>query len=193
VIVRPNTLIGEHITLQPLSQDDEAALIHVVKDGDLWDSKHTLVPSPEHVRPYIQRALRAMEEDKEYTFAIWHHEAQKIVGSTKLRNIDPKNSCLEVAASFIAKSFQGTYVNSEAKLLLLEQAFEVWDLKRVKFVTDSGNTASQKALERLGAIKETILHEQEHMPDWNERDSIVYSILSSHWDACKKRLLVKSP
>jgi len=95
---------------------------------------------------------------------------------------------LEVGGTWYAPQFQRTPVNTECKYLLLKFAFEVLECIRVQFKTDLRNIRSQKAIERLGAVKEGILRNHMITPEGVVRDSVYYSILDSEWNNVKKIL-----
>jgi RimJ/RimL family protein N-acetyltransferase len=84
--------------------------------------------------------------------------------------------------------FQRTVVNTECKYLLLKHAFETLDCIRVQLKTDLRNERSQKAIERIGAIKEGVLRNHMILPDGRIRHSVFYSILDTEWEDVKKKL-----
>jgi len=71
---------------------------------------------------------------------------------------------------------------------MLKHAFEVMGIIRVQIKTDSRNLASQRAIERLGAVKEGVLRKHMILPDGYIRDSVIYSILDDEWPAVKEHL-----
>ena len=85
-------------------------------------------------------------------------------------------------------AFQRTAVNTECKYLLLRHAFEVWDCVRVQLKTDLRNTRSQRAIERLGAVREGVLRNHLILPDGTLRHSVYYSLLPEEWPAVRTRL-----
>ena len=97
---------------------------------------------------------------------------------------------MEIGATFLAASAQRTPVNTEAKLLMLTHAFEVWGVQRVSLKTDARNERSRAAIERLGARYDGTL--RRHMPAYGPgggpRDSAFFSILSEEWPAVKSHL-----
>jgi len=97
---------------------------------------------------------------------------------------------VEIGGTWLAASAQRTVVNTEAKLLMLMQAFDVWQGQRVAFKTDARNERSRAAIERLGARYDGTL--RRHMPAYGPgggpRDSAFFSILSEEWPAVKSRL-----
>jgi RimJ/RimL family protein N-acetyltransferase len=81
-----------------------------------------------------------------------------------------------------------TAVNTECKYLLLRHCFETLGMIRVQLKTDARNLRSQRAIERLGAVREGVLRHHRVLPDGYLRDSVYYSILSGEWPAVRARL-----
>ena len=79
-------------------------------------------------------------------------------------------------------------MNAEVKLLLLGHAFEDCGFERVKLQTDSINERSQKAIARLGAVREGVLRHHQPRADGSWRDTVVFSILSTEWPAVRTGL-----
>ena len=84
--------------------------------------------------------------------------------------------------------FQRTAVNTECKYLLLKHAFETLGAIRVQLKTDSRNERSQRAIERIGGVREGVLRNHMILPDGYFRHSVFYSILDSEWPNVKKKL-----
>jgi RimJ/RimL family protein N-acetyltransferase len=110
------------------------------------------------------------------------------VGSTRFGNIDPVNRRVEIGWTWISPTFQRSYVNSEAKYLMLRHAFDVWDCVRVELKTDVLNEQSRAAMIRLGAVEEGVLRRHILTYTGRFRDSIYYSILDHEWPAVRARL-----
>lgn len=113
----------------------------------------------------------------------------RVIGSTRFGNIDCENRRAEIGWTWITPEFQRTYVNSEAKYLMLSHAFDVWDCVRVELKTDALNEKSRAAMLRIGAKEEGTL--RQHMLTQGERfrDSVYYSVLDSEWPEVRARLL----
>ena len=99
-----------------------------------------------------------------------------MVGSTRFMKANLPNKRVEIGFTFIAKSYQKTKINTEAKLLMLTHAFEVMHVNLVELLTDYLNTTSRNAILRLGAKQEGILRSHMVMPDGHIRDSVLFSI-----------------
>jgi len=123
------------------------------------------------------------------TFAIVDKSREKPVGSTSFMDIRAENRGLEIGSTWLAPVDQGTAINPEAKLLLLTHAFEELSAIRVQFRTDSRNVQSQRAIEKLGAVRDGVFRHDTIMLDGYLRDSVFYSILAGEWPAVKSKLV----
>ncbi len=95
---------------------------------------------------------------------------------------------LEIGSTWYGKTFRRTHVNTATKLVLLTHAFDELGAVRVQFKTDARNTRSQRAIERLGAVKEGVLRCHMIYPNGFVRDSVMYSITSDEWSDVHARL-----
>jgi RimJ/RimL family protein N-acetyltransferase len=103
-------------------------------------------------------------------------------------DIQNANRGVEIGTTWIGRAYHGTRVNPEAKYLLLRHAFEEQGAIRVQLKTDSRNQQSQRAIEKLGAVKEGVLRNHMIMPDGYFRHTVMYSITDAEWPAAKARL-----
>jgi N-acetyltransferase len=110
------------------------------------------------------------------------------VVSTPSMNIDRLNRRLEIGSTWIARNWQRTAVNTEAKYLMLRHAFEQLGCIRVELKTDSLNQRSRQAILRLGAREEGILRNHMITSTGRIRHTVYYSIIDSEWPAVKARL-----
>ena len=95
---------------------------------------------------------------------------------------------MEIGGTWYGAAYRGTLVNTECKYLLLRHAFEVWGCLRVQFKTDLLNERSQRAIERLGAMREGVLRQHLILTDGRVRSSVFYSLLDTEWPAVRARL-----
>jgi RimJ/RimL family protein N-acetyltransferase len=110
------------------------------------------------------------------------------VGSTRFANYDGANKRVEIGWTWVARPWQRTAVNTEAKYLMLRHAFENLGLNRVELKTDLLNTTSQRAMERLGATWEGVLRSHMIVHDGRVRDTVYYSIIAAEWPRVKTAL-----
>ncbi|MCB8823403.1 GNAT family N-acetyltransferase [Microvirga rosea] len=186
--IEPVTLETDHLILRPMSLDDVPGFAQAAKDGALWEKKTTTVPQPDAFGPYVQKALELQSVGLALPFTTVVREGQQIVGSTRYMNIDAANHRVEIGTTWIARSWQRSFVNTHAKYLMLRHAFEVLGCNAVELRTHTKNDQSRAAIERLGAKLDGILRRHMIMPDGHIRDTVVYSIVSDEWPAVKARL-----
>ncbi|MEA3118344.1 MAG: N-acetyltransferase, partial [Paraburkholderia sp.] len=122
--IEPITLTGEHVVLEPLAREHEAALARAAADGELWNLWYTSVPEPGKTRAYIETALAMRENNGAMPFAVREAASGEIIGSTRFFNVEAAHRRLEIGHTWYAKRVQRTALNTEAKLLLLGHAFE---------------------------------------------------------------------
>ena len=130
------------------------------------------------------------KSDDRRTGPRWTVEAESgaIVGSTRFGNIAPDHKRVEIGWTWVTFAWQRTYVNSEAKLLMLTHAFERWGCNRVELKTNALNMRSRKAMLRLGLKEEGILRSHMINPDGTVRDTVYYSVIAGEWPEMKARL-----
>jgi N-acetyltransferase len=184
-------LTGPRIVLRPLSMQDREALVAASADGELSNLKFTVVPSPSTIDAYIRAALAGRDAGTVMPFVTVLKDSGLVAGSTRFWKIDPINRKLEIGHTWIAKSWQRSFVNTEAKLLMLTHAFEVLRCVRVQFTTDELNTASRLAILALGAKQEGIVRHERIMPDGRKRNSARFSIIDDEWPQVKKALAMR--
>lgn len=186
--IKPVTLSTDRLTLSPLALDHVPALAAAASDGALWEKKTTTVPRPEGFEAYVRTALANQAAGTQLPFATIVNDGQRLVGSTRYMNIDAANHRLEIGTTWIAGSWQRSFVNTHAKYLMLRHAFEVLDCNAVEFRTHVANDQSRVAIERLGAKQDGLLRAHMIMPDGHIRDTAVYSIIRAEWPDVKARL-----
>jgi len=177
----PVSLIGQKIRLRPMTEQDAATLLLAASAGELWNMQLTNIPSPDSVAQYINIAITGRNAGTVLPFVIEEIASGKPIGSTRLWKIDTQNRKLEIGHTWLSVSWQRTYANTEAKLLLLTHAFEVMNCVRVQFTTDELNEKSRNAILRLGAKQEGIVRHERIMPNGRKRNSVRFSIIDEEW------------
>jgi len=185
------TLEGIHVRLEPLSAVHNPALCEVGFDPELWRLNPTRVTSPDEMAAYVHAALDAQAAGTALPFATIERAGGNVIGSTRYMNIDLVNRRVEIGATWIARPWQRSFVNTEAKYLMLRHAFETLSCIRVELKTDALNHRSRNAILRLGAHQEGIL--RKHVLTWTGRirDTVYFSILDSEWPRVKAGLEAK--
>ena len=196
--LEPTTLSGTHVRLEPLRLDHAAELVAA---GNRGRSTYGFTPVPADLpamEQYITGLLADAERDTVLPFVQRRLTDGDLVGCTRYLNIQwyPNREApaeVEVGGTWLATDAQRTPLNTEAKLLLLGHAFEVWQVFRVAICTDARNARSRAAIERLGATFEGILRSHRmnsgHLTEPGlPRDTAAYSIIAAEWPTIRTTL-----
>jgi len=203
--VAPVTLEGRHVRLEPLGLAHAAALV-AAACGPRDTYHFTLVP-PDlgAMRAYIESALADQAAGRALPFATVSRGSGQVVGSTRFGNIEfwpwpagnvhqrgaERPDVVEIGWTWLAAAAQRTPLNTEAKLLMLTHAFEVWRVHAVKLNTDARNARSRAAIERIGARFDGVLRAHRPASDGGIRDTAAFSLLEAEWPMAKARLLAR--
>lgn len=188
----PVVLQGQHIRLEPLRAHHAAGLWEAGgRYPEIWTWLSAALTTPQEVRRFIEDALGAEREGREYAFAVIWKADGRVLGSTRYMNVRPLHRGVEVGWTWYIPPVWGSVVNVEAKFLLLRHAFEDWGAIRVELRTDSRNLRSQAAILKLGARREGVLRHERIRRDGTYRDTVVFSILDSEWPQVRDRLYAR--
>lgn len=190
--VRYEKLVGDHVVLEPISEAHTQGLFAAGRNHEDW--RYLPIPeftALEDAHRWVEQALQLVAREMHYTFVLVHAKTGAVIGSSRYMNIRERDRGVEIGYSWLAREHQRTAANTEAKLLLLANAFERCGALRVELKTDSRNIRSQKAIERIGAKREGIL--RKHMIAQHDyvRDSVLYSIVDDEWPGIKRGLQAK--
>jgi RimJ/RimL family protein N-acetyltransferase len=194
-------LVGNHVRLEPLAHRHIDGLVAAAAaDPGLYRWSPVPQGRVEATR-YVDTALAWKDAGSAVPFATLRLADDVVIGSTRFWNLErwswpeshpshgrsAPDGC-EIGYTWLARSAIRTAANTEAKMLMLAHAFEVWQALRVCFHTDARNQRSRAALERIGGQFEGILRAHRMAADYTPRDSARYSIVASEWPASKHRL-----
>ncbi len=189
MIIEPVTLAGRVVRLEPLSEAHIPDLAKVGLEEKIWVyMRYGRIETAEQRARWVGELLELQAQGTDLPFAVIYQANNRAIGSTRFLNIEPEDRSLEIGGTWYGLDYQGTQVNTESKYLLLRQAFEVLGCVRVWFKTDSRNLRSQRAIEKLGAVREGVLRNHMILPNGYIRDSVMYSILPQEWPAIKQSL-----
>jgi len=187
--VAPIILMGKNVRLEPLAVTHIPDLVQVGLDEKIWHyMRYGKVETEEQLSAWVQELLELQEQGTDLPFAVIHQASGNAIGCTRYLHIDPPNRSVEIGGTWYGLAYQGTLVNTECKYLLLKHAFESLACIRVLFKADLRNQRSQRAIERLGAVKEGVLRNHMILPDGHIRDSVIYSLLPEEWPQVKQKL-----
>ncbi len=185
--LEPVVLEGRHARLEPLSPAHHDGLVAAVKDGELWNLWYTFIPTPEKMSAEIDRRLSLQASGAMLPFTVKQPDGT-IAGMTTYMNVDAANRRVEIGSTWYRSAVQRTPLNTQCKLLLLQQAFEKLDCIAVEFRTHFFNHASRRGIERLGAKLDGVLRSHQVAPNGTLRDTCVYSIIAAEWPTVKAHL-----
>jgi RimJ/RimL family protein N-acetyltransferase len=202
------TLSGRFVRLEPLSLAVIDELVAAANE-DRSTYAFTRVPAGrDEMVSYVEAALAEHAEGRTMPFAIrWLH-TDRIVGATRLMNLEywqgpmpwPPGakgkigevpSVADIGYTWLAAAAQGTGVNRESKFLMLSHAFETWQVHRITLKADVRNTRSRAAIEALGAQLDGVRRADSRGADDTVRDTAYYSILDLEWPTVRERLLAR--
>jgi RimJ/RimL family protein N-acetyltransferase len=191
-------LSGRHVELLPLAPEHADALL-AAATVDRESYGYTEVPgSAEHMASYIDNLLAKRRAGTDLPFVQRRLADGRLVGCTRYLEVRrwrgrPEPDEVEIGGTWLAADVQRSAVNTEAKLLLLTQAFDGWHVDRVAIATDARNDRSRHAIERIGARFEGIL--RHHRPSMvageagRPRDTALFSVTDDDWPAVRQGLL----
>jgi len=195
-------LQGKHVRLEPLGESHIDGLATAAgNERELY--QWSPVPQEKfEAAKYVETALSWRNALTAVPFATVRMKDGVVIGSTRFWNLEhwswPKGhpshgrrepDACEIGYTWLTPSAIRTAANTEAKLLMLTHAFEVWRVLRVCFHTDARNARSRAALERIGGQFEGILRARRMAADYIPRDSVRFSIIAAEWPSVKQRLL----
>jgi N-acetyltransferase len=192
-IVTPVSLEGSSVCLEPLRRDHAELFWEAAKEAlqDIFRWIPYSMETREDFERLVDKAFAEQERGESVVFATLERRSERVIGSTRFMNIDRVNRRVEIGSTWIAPEWQRTAMNTEAKYLMLQHAFEVWKCIRVELKTDALNDRSRRAILRLGAKEEGTL--RKHLITWTGRvrDTVYFSILDTEWPQVKARLEAK--
>lgn len=176
-------LENDAVILRPLQADDVQNLLPFsINEPDIWQYSLITAAGEENLKQYITTALTAKTNKIEYPFIVFDKKQNSYAGLTRFYDIQLANKTLQLGYTWYGKAFQGTGLNKNCKLLLLEFAFEQMQMERVEFRADNNNARSIAAMKSIGCVVEGVLRQNVPKQISGRRDSIVLSILKSEWE-----------
>jgi RimJ/RimL family protein N-acetyltransferase len=206
-VLEPFTLEGTHVRLEPLSESHIPALVEAAAEDRSCYQWAYVPDGTEHVTEYVRHALAKVASGAQLAFATVRrcrdaNGDDRVVGATRFCEVSywewppgashQRNGVpdvVDIGSTWLAGSAQRTHVNTEAKLLMMRHAFEVWGVHRVALQTDVRNTRSWAAIERIGGRLDGILRADRPGADDTVRTSARFSIVASEWPEVRARLL----
>jgi N-acetyltransferase len=185
--MEPIVLAGRWVQLEPLAEGHREGLRAAADDERIWE--HFLVDaSGPGFDPWFDHVTGTRGPGRAVPFAVRALAGDRLVGCTCYLDYHPRHRRVEVGGTWYHPDVWGTRVNPECKLLLLTHAFEVLGVNRVQLVTDLRNERSQRAIAKLGAIREGVLRAHMVSRGGRVRDTVVFGITAAEWPAVRAGL-----
>jgi RimJ/RimL family protein N-acetyltransferase len=181
-------LEGSIVVLEPLGKQHAEELWEAAQAPEIWDWLVNLNASRELFDYWLEASMESAREGSEGPFATRLRSSGKVVGSSRYLNVRPQDRVVEIGWTWLNPRAWRTGANVEAKLLMLEHAFETLECVRVEFKTDARNERSRAALAAIPARFEGVLRNHMIVPDVGQRDSAYYSVIDGEWPAVRDNL-----
>jgi RimJ/RimL family protein N-acetyltransferase len=181
-------LEGRLVRLEPLAPAHLPALCEAARHPSLWTYAVAPMDGDDDVRRYLDAALADAARGTALPFAQVERATGRVVGSTRLANLEPRHRRAEIGWTWLAPPWQRSGINAEAKRLLLAHAFEALGCLRVELKCDARNVQSRTAILRLGATEEGTLRRHMVTASGFVRDTVYFSILADEWPAVRAGL-----
>lgn len=187
VEIGPVTLEGRWVRLAPMERRHAADLARIGVDTEVWRYLTVPLSTSAEIERYVDAALAAAARGDEVPFVIADAATGEIAGTTRFMDIRREHRAVEIGNTWLGRSWWRSVVNSEAKYLLLRYLFDA-GCGRVSLKTDLLNERSQRAIERLGAVREGVLRKHMIVQGGRSRDTVYYSITDDEWPAIRARM-----
>lgn len=184
-------LVGEEVSLIPVEERWLEDLLSFSADPVIWKHLPIEIYTRADIYNWYKQTRQEADSGKIIPFLIQHTQSGEILGSTRILEWERIHKRAEIGFTWINPKWFGTNINAEAKLLLLDYAFNTLKLNRVQLRADECNVRSQRAIEKLGATKEALLRNFKFRRDGTIGNVVLYSIVSSEWPSLSLRLKKK--
>ena len=182
-------LENDVVLLRPVELSDIEAIVEAANDKRIWEHMSVNLLTKEAVEKYVANAIVERKSQVSYMFVIIDKKTNSVVGCTSFLDISMAHKRLEIGATWLNPAVWRTQINTNCKYLLLKYCFEQLKLNRVQIKTGHENLRSQKAIERIGAVKEGILRNHMIRKEGIIRHTVMYSIIKEEWETVKENFM----
>jgi len=179
-------LENEKVLLLPFENERNSELKEIIFDDEIWKYMGMYVRNDSDFENYIQNTLKQKTDGICYPFLIIDKASNKVAGSTRYGYLNHDSQKCEIGWTWYGTAFQGTGLNKACKYELLNFGFENIQFRRIQFSADLENKKSQKAIEKLGALKEGIFRNNYIDAEGKSKDDVYYSIILEEWNTTRK-------
>lgn len=175
------------VRLELINSSHIGGISKAAADPLIWEHMSVELLTKENVIQYVHDGIKKREDQTDYVFVIIEQSTQQIVGATSYMDISLPHKRLEIGSTWLAPRVWRSNINTNCKYLLLKYGFEKLGMQRIQIKTGHENIRSQKAIERIGAVKEGILRNHMIRKEGTIRHTVMFSIISDEWQSVKER------
>ena len=179
-------LENEKVLLIPFENERNIELKEIIFDDEIWKFMGMYVRNDVDFENYIKNTLQQKADGICYPFLIIDKATNKVAGSTRYGYLNHASKKCEIGWTWYGKDFQGTGLNKACKYELLNFGFKNIQFKRIQFSADLENKKSQRAIEKLGAVKEGIFRNNYVDSEGKSKDDVYYSLILEEWENTKR-------
>ncbi len=178
-------LENSRVKLIPFDNFRNQELKEIIFDDEIWKFMGMFIRTESDFENYLTSTLNAKKNGICYPFLIIDKSTGRIAGSSRYGYLNTSSEKCEIGWTWYGKDFQGTGLNSACKYELLKFGFESIGFRRIQFSADQENIRSQKAIEKLGAIKEGLFRNNYIDSEGKSKNDVYYSIIKEDWNDIK--------
>lgn len=179
-------LENEKVLLIPFESERNRELKEIIFDDEIWKYMGMYVRNDKDFENYIKSTLKQKADGICYPFLVIDKATNKVAGSTRYGYLNHASQKCEIGWTWYGKDFQGTGLNKACKYELLNFGFEEIQFRRIQFSADLENLKSQKAIEKLGALKEGLFRNNYVDSEGKSKDDVYFSIILEEWQNIKR-------
>jgi N-acetyltransferase len=190
--INTDKLKGRYVYLEKLTPSHKEFLRQLAKDERIWEFTAGLLINEMYDQQfdnYFAIALNPQAFGEQHTFVIHASAGNGVIGMTRLYELNEKDKRVAIGYTWYSPSVWGKVYNKECKLLLLQYVFEEMRFNRAEFTVAHQNIRSQKAVQKIGGVKEGILRKHGYRNDGELKDTVIFSIINDEWPGKKEKLL----
>jgi len=184
-------LNGKYVYLDSLTENHREIIRPLAKDERIWEFNKMLLINDSYDNmydDYFDTALNRKAMGGQQAFVIRKVRDDSVIGMTRLYEINQKDKYAMIGYTWYIPSVWGRVHNKECKFLLLQYIFETLAFNRAELRAVGQNIRSQKAIEKIGGIKEGILRKHGYRNDGAIKDTVIYGIIDDDWKCVKEKL-----
>lgn len=181
-------LVNDIVTLRTMKLTDIDAIFEAGNFSEIWTHLAVTIQSRDDAANFVEQSLLNQELGKEHPFVIIDNQTNRIIGGTKLMDLDYTHMRISLGFSWLSPAYWRSPINSNCKYLLMQYCFEVLQLNRVQIQADERNIRSRNAIARIGATQEGIFRDHMIRKDGTPRNTVIFSVIRPEWPIVKMHI-----